>query len=275
MKVYCILGDERVHRSKSPAVFTTVLKRQGLRGAYVPFAVKASHIGQAVHSLRILNIAGANVTMPHKESVIPHLDVLSEGANIIGAVNTIVIKDNALKGYNTNAIGIMDTLGDAGFDVEGKTALVFGTGGAARAAVFVLNWQRTAMVYVAGRNPEKTGEMVEKFGGRAVSLEEIKTSPPPAHVMLNATSASDMDESAELGELVRRLRLPECEMVIDLNYGRTKNFWQEAAAAMGVRFIDGLTPLAFQARRTFALWTGLQVPAAEFAAALNDSMHPA
>ena len=103
----------------------------GIKGAYVPFQVDPDDLGQALQSLRILNIAGANVTVPYKEVVVPHMDVLSEGANIIGAINTIVRNGNELKGYNTYAIGFMDALNDVGFDVEGKSALVFGTGGAA------------------------------------------------------------------------------------------------------------------------------------------------
>ena len=92
-------------------MFSRVMEKVGLRSAYVPFRIRPEHIGQAVQSLRILNMAGANVTVPYKEAVVPHLDVLSEGANIIGAVNTIVQTGDTLKGYNTNAIGIMDALG--------------------------------------------------------------------------------------------------------------------------------------------------------------------
>jgi shikimate dehydrogenase len=74
------------------------------------FKVSPNDVGQALQSLRILNIAGANVTVPYKETVIPHMDILSEGANIIGAINTIVRNGAELKGYNTNAIGFMDAL---------------------------------------------------------------------------------------------------------------------------------------------------------------------
>jgi len=129
MKVFCIISDERAHRLKSPAIFTTVLKDMGIKGSYVPFQVAPDDVGQALQSLRILNIAGANVTVPYKEAVIPHLDILSEGANIIGAINTIVRNGNELKGYNTNAIGFMDALNEVEFDAEGASALVFGTGG--------------------------------------------------------------------------------------------------------------------------------------------------
>ena len=87
MNVYCIISDERAYRSKSPAIFSAVFKRAGINGAYVPFVVKPENLGQALQSLRVLNIAGANVTVPYKETVIPYLDVLSEGANIIGSIN--------------------------------------------------------------------------------------------------------------------------------------------------------------------------------------------
>ena len=155
-KVYCILGDERVFNSKSPEMFTAVFQRVGLKGVYVPFMTNLENIGESLASIRVLNIAGANITVPYKECVIPFLDVLSEGAKIIGAINTIAWEGDVLKGYNTNAIGFMDTLNDAGFEVAGKSAVVFGTGGAAKAVVFMLNWLRAGTIRVAGRSPEKT-----------------------------------------------------------------------------------------------------------------------
>jgi shikimate dehydrogenase len=269
MKVFCILSDERAFRSKSPALFSAVLERVGIKGAYVPFMVEPGRIGQALNSLRILNIAGANITVPYKELVIPHLDILSEGANIIGAVNTIVRTGETLKGYNTNAIGIMDALNEAGFDLEGKSALVFGTGGAAMSVVFILNWLRTASIVVAGRNHDKTKQIVERFSGEAKPLEALPEEPVPAQILVNATSVSSPDESKEMAQLVSGLDVPGCELVLDLNYDRRQNFWQDMARARNIRFMDGLSPLAYQARRTFALWTGIQVEASEFLDVLN------
>ncbi len=269
MKVYCILSDERAYRSKSPGMFATVLKRLGINGAYVPFMVKSENLGQACQSLRILNIAGANVTVPYKELVIPYMDVLSEGANIIGSINTIVRNGDELKGYNTNAIGIMDALNKAGFDLEGKSALVFGTGGAAKAVVFILNWLRTNSVFVSGRNDQKTRQLVNRLGGEAISLGMLKDQPPPVELIVNATSVSSPDESPEMASLVAKLQVTECRLVLDLNYGRTHNFWQDLAHRKNIRFMDGLSPLAYQARRTFALWTGVQVPPEEFLKALD------
>ena len=269
MQVYCIISDERAYRAKSTAIFSTVLKRMGIKGAYVPFKVAPDQLGQALQSLRVLNIAGANVTVPYKETVLPFLDILSEGANIIGAINTIVVNGDKLKGYNTNAIGFMDALSYADFDAEDKSALVFGTGGAARAVVFILNWLRTKTIYLSGRDEEKMRQMVERFGGEARSLSSLEGQQLPVDIVVNATSVSSSDESPEMATLAASLDLSSCELVVDLNYDRPKNFWKKMAENRDIQFMDGLMPLAFQARRTFALWTGLQVPPEEFISAIE------
>lgn len=271
MKVYCIFGDERALRTKSPPMFSKVMTKVGLRATYVPFKVLPNQIGQAIQSLRVLNLAGANVTVPYKEAVVAHMDVLSEGANIIGAVNTIVCDGDTLKGYNTNAIGIMDALNDAAYKAEGKSALIFGTGGAAMAAAFIFNWLRTGTIYITGRDDDKCAGLVDKFGGETLSFENLSDGPLPAHVVVNATSVSSTHESPSMADMVNRLVIPDCELVFDLNYGRKQNFWQEMAVKNGIRFLDGLAPLAYQARRTFALWTGLQVPPEDFVKALEVS----
>ncbi len=269
-KVFCILGDKRVYRSKSPAMFNAVLKQSGIDGMYVPFMVEPGRIGEAVRSLKILNIAGANITLPYKEAVLPHINVLSEGANIIGAINTVARDGEVLKGYNTNAIGFMDALEEAEFETTGKTALVFGNGGAARAVVFMLNWLRAGTIYVAGRSVEKAMRVVTRIRGEAVSLDSLAEHALQAHIVVNATSVSGTAEATELALMVQKLQLPDCELVIDLNYGRSQNFWEDMAIAKDIPFMDGLSILANQARRSFALWTGVDVDPKEFLKALDE-----
>lgn len=269
MKVFCILSDERAFHSRSPVMFSAVLKRQGINAVYVPFAVKPQNLGRALEAMRVLNIAGANVTAPFKESILPHLDQLSEGAQIIGAINTVVRDGDRLKGYNTNAIGIMDAFREVDFNVEDKTALIFGTGGAARTVTFILTWLRAREVWVAGRNLPRAREIVAKFSGRGVGLDMLTDLPLPAQIVINATSVSSADESDDLSRRVENMKLRGCELILDLNYGRRRNFWQEKAQREGIRFMDGLTPLAFQARRTLELWTGVRVPPREFLEVLD------
>jgi len=269
MKVYGIFGDERVSQAKSPAMFNNVLKKLGINGSYVPFTVEPGQLGHAIQSIRVLNMAGANVAVPYKEDVMPCLDILSEGANIIGAVNTIVRNGKELKGYNTNAIGIMDALSSIDCDVEGKSALVFGTGGMAKAAVFILNWLRTREVTVTGRNEKKVASIASRFKIKSMSLERVATGAMPVNIIVNAAPFSMSGKSKEMARVIDAIDAPECELVFDLNYGPASEVWRQMAEQRGIAFMDGLSPLAFQARRTFALWTRIQVPPEDFIEALQ------
>jgi shikimate dehydrogenase len=269
-KAFYIIGDERVLSSRSPAIFSAVMRRVGFRGTYEPWSVKPDELRGVVQYLRRPGVAGANVTVPYKQAVIQHIQSLSEGANIIGAVNTIVHGNGALKGYNTNAIGFMDALRDAGFDAKGKSALVVGTGGAARAVVFILNWLGAAEVFVAGRDEAKARKTVESLGGTPKFLSSILEEGLAANIVVNATSVSSPEEAPDLALQVGRLKLSECELVMDLNYGRRENLWEKMARAHGIPFTDGLASLANQARRTFRLWTGIDIEPAEFVKALES-----
>lgn len=273
-KVYCIIGDERVFNARSPEMFSTVFQKVGLNGVYVPFVARPDQIWEAINSIRTLNIAGANITVPYKESVLPYLDVLSEGAKIIGAINTIAWNGEILKGYNTNAIGFMDTLEDIGFEVAGKRALVFGSGGIAKAAVFILNWLRAETVVISGRNEERAREMVDRLGGKWMEMEALLEAPYPVDIIINATPVSDVEEAPELSGWLERFQPKDCSLLMDFNYGRSNNFWERKARDCDIRFMDGLMTLAFQARRTFALWTGVQVAPKEFIEAVGLESGP-
>lgn len=269
MKIFCILGDERAFRTKSPAMFSAVFRRIGISAAYVPFKVFPDQVGAAMQSLKALNIDGANVTIPYKSSVIPYINTLSEGANIIGAVNTIIRNGEELKGYNTNAIGFMDTLEERGFSVTNKSAIVFGSGGGARAVVFILNWLRAASIKISGRSALRVDDITRRIGGSATSLEIMAKQTPAANIIVNTTPISSYDDSSEFAQFIEQQQFKECEMVIDLNYGRKNNIWHDKAKKLGVPFIDGFAPLAHSARRTLMLWTRIDVEPSEFLKALQ------
>jgi len=271
MKVFCILGDERVHNARSTSIFSTVIKRAGLNWSYVPFKVNQGQVGHAMTALKILNIAGANVTVPYKEAVLPHMDVLSEGANIIGSVNAITINDGKLKGYNTNAIGFMNALEATGFETAGKTALVIGTGGAAKAVAFILNWLRSDAVFIAGRDERRIEEVTNRIEGKGFLINDLPSEKLAPDIVVNATSVSSTEESPELSELISGLELPGCELIFDINYGRSQNFWEDTAKAKGIKFVDGLTMIAYQASRSFELWTKKKIELEEFLKAIENA----
>ncbi|MBT4287523.1 MAG: hypothetical protein HOD92_09290 [Deltaproteobacteria bacterium] len=268
---FCILGDERVFKAKSATMFTAVMRNAYLEGAYVPYQVHPRHLGEAMKALNILNMAGANVTSPYKESAIPWMDELSEAAQIIGSINTIVIKKDQRKGYNTNAIGITQAFKSVGFNPANKPALVFGTGGAARAVVFVLKWFKADPIFVVGRDHAKAQRLVKKLGGEAIALEDLNQVANKVNLIFNTTSVSTFEEGEELAGFVQNLTPTNCDLVFDLNYHKPNNIWQNLAQKHDFDFRDGLITLAHQGSQTLALWTGTTIAPKEFLLALSST----
>jgi shikimate dehydrogenase len=164
----------------------------------------------------------------------------------------------------------MDAFNEAGFDIDGKRALIIGTGGAARAVAFILNWLRVDTILVTGRNEAKNRLLAKDFCGTARQYEDLLRLPLDIDLVVNATYVSSEDESGPLTELTQKLQINSCELVFDLNYGRRENIWQSLAERMNCRFMDGQSALAYQARRTFLLWTGRDLPPDEFLRALYN-----
>lgn len=270
MKVFGVISDERAYRSKSPVMHNRVLYKTDLDGVYAPFAVAPERLEDAVKGLRALKIAGANVTVPYKEKVIPFLDELSEGAAGIGAVNTIVNRGGRLIGYNTDADGFLDALDGAGVDVKGKPVLMFGAGGAAKAIAYALAASGAGRIAITGRNLAKVDEVAGPMGAVPMTLASLPCAAIDAALVVNAMSVSSPEEAPELEGLLGRLTLSNCELVFDINYGREKNIWRNLAMGNFVPFEDGIFMLAHQARRSFELWTGISVDVREFVSALRD-----
>jgi len=268
-RLYCIIGDSGVFHTQSARMFMQVFQRAGIQGVYAPVMVAADDLAAAVNSVRVLNLAGVNVTAPYKQQVTAYLDELSEGANIIGAVNTIVRVGDKLKGYNTNAIGFMEAIKARGIDPDGQRAIVFGAGGAARAVVFILNWLRGNSISIVARRSRSAEAIVKDIGGRVLSPTVLAKYPVRADMIVNATSVSNGNESSDMDALLKSIDVTGCRWVIDLNYGRRHNFWRTLAQRLGAEFMDGLDMVAHQARRTLFLWTGKDVEPEEFLTALH------
>lgn len=272
MMLLGILGDQRVAHSLSPAMHNAVLAEMGLEGSYLPFAVEPAQLGAAVAGVRALGLAGVNVTVPHKEAAAALADDLSPQAAALGAVNTLVLQDGVLQGHNTDVGGFAQALDSAGFAAAGCRALVLGAGGAARAVVKALLDLGAARVAVAGRSLARVERLTKELGGEALDLAQGGRRASQAELIVNASSVSSPAESPEMAAYAAGLELGGgCRLLVDLNYGRTQNFWAGLAAAAGVPFQDGLAMLACQARLSFNLWTGLEAPLASFQRALAEA----
>ncbi len=224
---------------------------------------------------RALGLEGLNVTMPHKAAVLPHLDRLSPTAAALGALNTVVRVGEELVGESTDGSGFLDALRlDEGFDPAGRSCLVVGAGGSARAVVLALASAGAASVVVVNRSRHRAEAAVALAGGigRVGVAEEVEG----VDLVVNATPlgmAGAATESAPLGMAgaatesaltgllaVPVERLGPGQVLVDLVYHPRRTPLVEAAAARGAIAVGGLGMLVHQAAHSFRLWTAQSAP---------------
>jgi len=232
---------------------------------YVSRDVEPRDLHAAVSELRSPEVRGANVTIPHKETVVPLMDELAQEAATIGAVNTIVNEDGGLSGHNTDAAGFAATLrklipeGPAGRD-----CLVVGAGGVARAVVASLVGEGAFRVWVANRTHERALRLCEEASewGTAelvpLRLEDAKRVGPSCKVIVNATSLGLVEPVKEFPVDVDTL--DSGQVLVDTVYGTDPTSLVEAARKRGIAAVDGKEMLLQQAALAYELWTGIEAP---------------
>lgn len=266
-----VIGDQRVIHSLSPRMHNAVLRQEGLAGSYEAIPVDPADLGVFLGGLTREGFTGINVTVPHKQAVLPFIDSLDEEAATLGAVNTIVVKGERLEGGNTDCPGFAQALTETGYTAQGMPALVVGAGGAARSVVLALKRLGAAPLWVAARRPAQAQALCAELGGEAISMDQAAQVATEAFLLVNAAAASSPVESPDLATWAQSLKASRLEQVMDINYGRSDNFWAGLAQARGAHFSDGLVMLAHQAALSFTRWTGRPVAAARFMAALEGA----
>lgn len=276
---YGILGWP-VEHSRSPAMHNAAFRAHGLEANYVCFPVHPDDVAAAVRGLKALGVRGANVTVPHKEAVIPYLDAVSPEARAMGAVNTIVREVDRLIGHNTDAPGLARSLDDAGVELADARVLVIGAGGAARAAVVGLAQRGASRITVAARRFEQAAALVTELTQVctpcplfALVLDERAMAEELAETSLlvqstSATLASAPDAVGFAASLAIE-RLPARATVVDLVYRPRVTAVLARARERGLRTVDGLGMLLHQGALAFELWTHLPAPLAVMREALE------
>lgn len=267
-----IMGTPVSH-SFSPEIHNAALKESGMDAVYIPFEVidAGGFLKRMVHprSREIdLNLRGLSVTAPHKRAVIEHLDWIEPAARELGAVNTIVVEGEELRGYNTDAKGFLSTLEKRCGTLSGKEVAVIGSGGAARAALWSL-MRAGARATVFARDLSKGAPLAEEFGARPLRLEGARFHD--FELVVNATPLgtrrmSEQETPADSSQL-RGARL-----AFDLVYNpRQTRFLLEAEEA-GCETLSGLEMLIAQAAEQFRLWTGREAPVEVMRAAAEQAL---
>lgn len=255
-----------IGHSLSPVLQNVALRAARLDYVYVALPVPPEGLSSAVAGLRAASFSGWNVTIPHKEAIIPYLDEVEEAARAIGAVNTVVNREGKLLGCNTDAAGFLEALLAKGFDPAGKRVILLGAGGAARAALWALMKRGARSILVAVRNEKKGRDFVASFRpydsaqiltAQAWEGEGFSAALAEAELVVNTTPLG-MSPKIEEMPPVDFDRLSSKAFVYDIVYRPGETSFLREARHRGHETLNGEDMLVLQGAAAFSLWTGVK-----------------
>lgn len=261
MKLAGIIGHP-VAQSLSPVFQSAAFEYSGLAARYEAWDTPPEALAGRVVSLRDSKYLGANVTIPHKEAVIPLLDELGGQSARVGAVNTIVNRDGRLFGFNTDGPGFVAALrNEAAFDPAGKSILLLGAGGAARGIAFALAEAQAHRIAIWNRTParaERLAADVAREGGNAITAAE--PSPQGYDCIVNCTSVGMAGTGTESLSPCDFSSADPGALAVDIVYKPEETAFLRAAKQAGLPVLGGLPMLIYQGALSFELWTGVSAP---------------
>ena len=275
-KIVGIIGDPIKH-SRSPQIHNAAITALGLDYVYVAFHVQPDDLGTAIEGFKAANVVGINVTIPHKQDVISYLDEISREARLIGAVNTLIFKDGAIIGENTDAPGFLQAMQEDGLDVpQGGAAVIIGAGGSARAVVVALVLAGVRTICIANRTVSRAVALATDLSEKTdasiygIGLDDSKLPDAvgTSQLIVNTASTS-MDVSHPL--LIDPEWLAPQSIVYDIVYTPPDTRLLQAAAEKGCHTIGGLGMLVHQGAIAFEKWTGVNPPVETMRQALQGA----
>ncbi|RIK75787.1 MAG: shikimate dehydrogenase [Planctomycetota bacterium] len=273
-KVFGVIADPVGH-SLSPLVHNAAFAHAGIDAVYVPFRVPKEHLDDFLASADEWDLHGLSVTIPHKEAVLDKLTERDEWVAGIGAANTIVFEGAARRGYNTDCAAAMESLelalaaDGAATTLAGKTALVLGAGGAAKAIAFGLR-QRGADVAIASRTLDRAKQLADRLDCRVVDWK--LRHGVGAQVLVNCTPVGmhpNVDESP-----FDKHHLKPSMIVFDTVYNPESTLLVKYAREQSCRVVTGIEMFVRQAALQFKLFTGKEAPMEVMAETLRRGMGP-
>ncbi len=242
------------------AMVEAAFRHHGLHWRYINMEVSPADLGAAVKGARAMGFRGFNCSLPHKVSVIAHLDGLGQSASVMGAVNCVVLRDGRLIGENTDGKGFLKSL-QSMIDPQGKSVVLFGAGGAARAIAVELGLAGVRHITIVNRSEQRGAELVNvlreqlQLEAQLVVWSGDYTVPEGTDVVINGTSIGLYDPEARVAIDLDSLRPGMIAADVVFNPVRTR-FLTEAAAR-GCRPLDGLGMLVNQGIVGIQYWTGI------------------
>lgn len=258
MKQLFVIGDPVAH-SLSPLLHQAMLDQTGAAYRYDVRTVRPEELPAFVRWAKDGGCAGFNVTMPHKEAILPLLDEVDTTAASCGAVNTVCIREGRAIGHNTDGTGFLDSLAGQGFYPQGRTVLLLGAGGAAKAVGHALAAAGAGRVIVCARRLERVAALAAQLPGCGEGIvlaqDAIRQAAAACDLLVNATPLG-MAGSPAFAQLDSLQAMPPHAVVYDLVYHPRRTALLEAAARQGLRTVGGIDLLIRQAVRAFTFFTG-------------------
>ena len=248
-----VIGDPIAH-SLSPVLHGYFIRKHGLPAAYHAFRVRPADLGAAIVGARALGFRGLNVTLPHKQAVVAHLDAIEPVAQQAGAVNTVIFEKKQIVGTNTDVPGLLRSLEQAGVVLRDNAVFIIGAGGAARAAAFAARSADVAVLQIANRTQRKAIGLAGDAGGEAVELSAVRRLPAGAVVM--QTTAVGMHPNADACVLPETLFRGDL-VYVDLVYNPLETNFLRRAQQVGAKTVDGLGMLIHQGILSLERWLGV------------------
>lgn len=276
-KVCGVMGCPVGH-SMSPAIQNLFAEKTGADLVYVPFEVTEDQVEAAVKGAFALNLQGVNVTVPHKQNVIPYLKEIDEAASAIGAVNTLVRMEGGFKGYNTDAAGLGRAMKEAGIFPKKQDCILIGAGGAAKAAAYLLAKEGASSIYVLNRSLEKAEalamEMNRKIGRtilQAKTLEQFQELPQKKYLAVQCTSVG-MHPHTDRAPIEDPEFYQMIHTGVDVIYTPMETKFMKLVKEAGGKAVNGLNMLLYQGIEAFELWNPDKKVDAETAAQARQRM---
>jgi shikimate dehydrogenase len=257
MQRLAVLGQPIAH-SRSPAIHSAAFAALGMAAdwTYEAIEVAPEDFEARVRAMAGEGFVGANVTVPHKRAALDVADSHSEVAREIGAANTLSFEEGAIRADNTDAEGLMAALP---VSASGRSALVLGAGGAARAVVWAL-LREGAEVSIWNRTQDRAAALAADLGGTVLRPSDKRLATSDWNLIVNCTSVGLHGEDPFSELPLQRDSLGTGQIVVDLVYGDSETELIVVAREAGAEVVDGLEVLVRQGAASFRLWTGADPP---------------
>ena len=259
-----IIGYPLSH-SLSPSMHNFIYQKLGIEIVYKKWEIEEQNLKLHIEKINNDDFVGANVTVPYKEKIVPFLDEIKDEAKFTGAVNTIVKNDNKLTGYNTDVYGIEKTLDIKLKNDVIKNAVIFGAGGAAKAALYVLFQKGLKNLIIINRTKANAVKMVDQFNDFNFDhsvltfneIPQIKTACLGTDLIINTTILGMKGSGYEDISPIDSSFIDSNSVIFDMVYNPTKTQLIKIALDKNANIIEGLNMLVYQAIKSIELWIGI------------------